>query len=121
MSRALALLDLPADVQQRVESGSLPRTAAYELTKLAGDATKRDVAEQAAGSLTLKQTAAAVRQRKGKKARRPEGIRQTFQAENGIKVTVTAKRKGTYHEIEEALEQALEEVRLRINNNIQIF
>ena len=63
----------------------------------------------------------AVRQRRGKKTARSRGIRLTFPAENGIKVSVTASRKGTYYEIEEALVQALEEVRHRIANRVQLF
>jgi two-component sensor histidine kinase len=36
-------------------------------------------------------------------------------------VIVSASRKGTYDEIEQALEEALAEVRHRIRNNVQIF
>ena len=122
VSRALALLDLPEDVQRQVETGVIPRTAAYELSKLENESMQRDLAGRAAaGSLTHKQAVGAVRQRKGKSTRKQPGIRQTFQAENGIKVTVSASRKGNYHEVEEALEQALDEVRLRINSNIQLL
>jgi len=122
VSRALALLTLPEDVRGQIESGVIPPTAAYELTKLDNESLQRHIAERAAaGTLTRKQAADAVRQRQGKKARKNRGIRQTFHAENGIKVTVTAARRGNYHEIEEALEQALDEVRLRIKSNIQLF
>lgn len=122
VSRALALLDLPEEVQQKIEAGNLARTAAYELSKLDSHETQRSVADQAAtGSLTHKQTTKAVRQRQGTKAHTPRGIRQVFPAENGLKVTVTANRKGNYHEVEEALQQALDEVRLRIDNNIKLF
>jgi len=122
VSRALALLDLPDDVRQQVESGVIPRTAAYELTKLESGAAQRSIAEQAAHEpLTHKKTAGAVRQRRGKKSTPARNVKQTFQAENGFKVTVSANRKGTYHDIEEALEQALDEVRLRIKSNIQLF
>jgi ParB family chromosome partitioning protein len=123
VSRALALLDLPEDVQKRVEAGAIPRTYAYELTKLGNETTQRDLAiDTDSGALTThKQVAKAVRQRQGRKASKARGIRQVFQAENGIKVTVSANRNGNYHEIEEALLQALDEVRLRIDNNVQIY
>lgn len=122
VSRALALLELPAEVHEKVESGVIPRKSAYELTKLKNESAQRSLADQAStGSLTYKKAVGEVRQRRGKKASAPRGIRQTFQAENGLKVTVTANRKGNYHEIVEALEQALEEVRLRIDSNIQLF
>ncbi len=36
-------------------------------------------------------------------------------------MTVIAKHKGSYHEMEQALQQALEEVQLRIDNNVQLI
>jgi len=122
VSRALALLELPDDIQARIESGELSRAAAYELTKLDNETTQRDLALQASDrQLTQRQTTKAVRQRKGKAAKQPRGLRQSFQAENGLKVSVTAARKGTYHEVEQALKEALEEVQLRIKNNVQLY
>ena len=122
VSRCLALLDLPHDVQQQIDSGELLRSSAYELTKLDNAEAQRTLADQAAsGSLTKNQAAKAVKQRRGKSTSKSRGIRQTFQAENGLKITVSSNRSGTYHEIEEALIEALEEVRLRIENNIQLF
>jgi hypothetical protein len=61
-----------------------------------------------------------VRQRKGKASPRPRGVKQTFVTEDGFKVTVTSGRQGNYHEVEQALQQALDEVRLRIENNVQL-
>jgi ParB family chromosome partitioning protein len=122
VSRALALLELPDDLQRQVQFGVIPPTSAYELTKLDNEAAQRDLADRAAsGSLTHKQAANAVRQRRGKKVLQSRGIRLTFPTENGIHVSVTASRKGTYHEIEESLLQALEEVRHRIVNRVQLF
>lgn len=121
VSRCLALLDLPEDVQQRIEAGQLPRTAAYELTKLKNESVQRDLADQAAsGTLNLEDTARAVRQRKGKRGHSRSGIHQTFYAENGLKITVTSTQNGTYHDIAEALSQACDEVELRINNRVQL-
>lgn len=122
VSRCLALLDLPDDVQQQIDSGDLPKSSAYELSKLNNEASQRSLAEQASsGTLTHQQAAKAVNQHRGKPASKPRGIRQTFQADNGLEITVSSNRSGTYHEIEEALIEALEEVRLRIENNIQLF
>ena len=121
VSRALALLELPEDVQGRIESGDIGRSSAYELTKLDSQDAQRDLAQRsAANTHTQRDTARVVRQRRGKRVSR-SGIRQTFVAQNGIKVAVRANRKGTYHDIEQALQEALEEVRLRIQNNIQLY
>ena len=97
-------LKLPPDLQQQVTSGQLPARSAYELSKLSSDQARRQLAAKAAsGSLTHEQTAKAVRQRKGKQSQTPRGTRQTFLTETGWKVTVTAPKKGTYHDIEQAL------------------
>lgn len=121
VSRGLALLDLPPDVQARINSGEIPRSSAYELSKLDNPESQSELADKTAtGELTQRTATKAVRQRKGK-ATKARGIRQTFQAENGLKVTVSANRKGNYFEIEEALQQALDEVRHRIDNGMQLY
>ena len=121
VSRGLALLDLPPDVQSRINSGEIPRSSAYELSKLDNPESQSELADKTAtGELTQRTATKAVRQRKGK-ATKARGIRQTFQAENGLKVTVSANRKGNYFEIEEALQQALDEVRHRIDNGMQLY
>lgn len=123
VSRALALLDLPESVQRQVESGILPKSSAYEISKLDSEQQRKDLACQAAkGNLTHAKTKNRVNQRRGK--RRPklsQGVRQVFHAENGLKVTVSSNAKANYHEVEQALIDALEEVRLRIDNNVTLF
>lgn len=67
--RALALLDLPATVQERVESGELPASTAYEIGQLADPGLQSELASHAvAEKLTRSEVAAAV---KAVKARRP--------------------------------------------------
>jgi hypothetical protein len=61
-----------------------------------------------------------VRRRKRNQAKRPTGVKQTFYADSGWTVTVTSKGSGTYHHIEQALLLALDEVRLRIANNVRL-
>ena len=109
VSRSLALLDLPSDVQQRIDSGHLAARSAYELTKLPDENAQRELAQK--GKLTYQQAAAAVRQRKGKAAPRPRGFKQSFFADNGLRVMVAASSKCTYDDVELALSQALDEVR----------
>jgi len=46
LSRACALLTLPADIQQHVDDGLLPESSAYELTKLPDEESMREVANQ---------------------------------------------------------------------------
>lgn len=121
VSRALALLDLPADVQQQVESGAVPARTAYQLSRLTDDSQRRELATQSAqGALTNTTAAQVVRQRPTRRSSKPKHIRQTFFAENGCRMVVMAPRMSSYHDVEAALLQALEEVRLRIENNIRL-
>jgi ParB family chromosome partitioning protein len=113
VSRALALLKLPEEIQEQVNAGVIPARSAYEISKLPNIDAQTDLAKKAAaGELSHNQAANAVRQRKGKQKATPRTTKQTFFADNGWKVIVTAPKKGTYFEIEEALATALEEVRL---------
>lgn len=120
VSRALALLDLPQDIQERVDLGELSARTGYELSKLPDDHARRELATQSAnGGLTHTQAASAVRQRRGKSKGKPQSKGLSFRAENGWEVLVKGKHEGTYYHVAEALEQALEEVRLRIKSNIR--
>lgn len=124
VSRALALLDLPEDIRHQVDTGALPARSAYEVSKLPDDASRRNLAAKvAAAGLTAKETAqeSQRQQQKRKAKRKPGGVKLDFWAENGWKITVSSKGKGNYHEVEEALQQALEEVQIRIKSNVQIL
>lgn len=44
-----------------------------------------------------------------------------FVAEGNWKITVTAKHKGSYDEIERALQLALDDVQTRIRSGLQLF
>jgi len=121
VSRALALLKLPNDLQGQIEAGGISARAGYELSKLPNNDARRELAQKAASkSLTHQQTANAVRQQKGKAKAKPRGTKQTFISEKGWKVVVSANRSGNYHDIRLALQQALEEVEHRLANNVQL-
>ncbi len=123
VSRSLALLDLPQSVQQQVEEGTLPKSAAYEISKLDGSEHQAKLATQvASGELSHAKTVNQIKQRRGKKSAKPRnGIHQVFFSERGLKVTVTHPSKVNYHEVELALSDAIDEVRHRIRNNIKIL
>jgi ParB family transcriptional regulator, chromosome partitioning protein len=76
--RALALLDLPADVQVRVEEGELAATVAAELTKLPDAELQAEVAQAVvAEGLTrteVTELVQAVKARRPAPSRRPEPI-----------------------------------------------
>ncbi|MEJ7590679.1 MAG: ParB/RepB/Spo0J family partition protein [Planctomycetaceae bacterium] len=121
VSRSLALLDLPAEFQQQVDTGQIAARTAYELSRLVNEDDRQELATQSAdGKLTPAQAAVAVRQKPIKRAAKAQSVRQTFFADNACKIVVTGPLQFTYHHLEAALIQALEEVRLRIENGIRL-
>jgi ParB family chromosome partitioning protein len=126
VSRALALLDLPEDIQQKVDAGEIAARSAYEISKVEDDTGRRKLAERATGGMTLSETQDAVRKQNGngtqrRRQSRTEGISLKFGSENGVTISVQSRRKANYHEILEALQHAEEEVQLRIHNNVQLY
>ena len=119
--RSLALLNLPPDIKQQVDNGHLPARTAYELSKLKDDSQRRRMATKAAaGELTHAQAATIARTGTTKKTDPQLTLKRTFYAENGWTVTVSSRKAGSYHDVEQALLQALDEVRLRLSNNIRL-
>lgn len=122
ISRSLALLRLPEDVQEQIEEGRLSPRAAYEITKAASQAEQRRLAKLASsGSLGVQELQKATIAKKKRRAQRRRGVRLTFPLENGWSVRVACNSAGNYHAVEHALLQALEEVRARINGGVQLF
>lgn len=119
VSRALALLKLPHDMRVRIDEGQVSARAGYELSKLPKPQL-REVTQQNT-SVTIQQASRAVKKKRGSNKNMPRGCSQTFIAENGWKVVAKSGRKGTYHDIEQALTEALEEVRLRIDNRVKLM
>lgn len=123
IARSLALLKLPEDIQERVEQGSLSARAAYEASKLDSSEQQRKVIEQSGvkgAPVTAATVQRQVRKRRGKKVASPQGTKLTFFVDGGWNIVVSARHKGNYLEIEQALEQALAEVRHRIKSDVQL-
>lgn len=122
VSRSLALLKLPNEIQAQVESGDLPARTAYEISKLASQKQQRNVAEVVlSNGLTNTETANRVRARKGRPNKKSKTTRLSFQTSQKVTVVVSKSSKATYEQIELALQEALAEVEHRIENNIQIL
>jgi ParB family transcriptional regulator, chromosome partitioning protein len=118
--KALSLLELAPTVQGRVEAGELTAAAAYEVSKLEDPDEQAEIAERVvAEKLTRDQTAAAVREKAGRKrhsgqaaarggsaARRPARIE--YRLDDGTSVTISSPAAGDGQEaVIAALEQAL--------------
>lgn len=120
VSRALALLKLPGDIQDRVETGEISSRTAYEISKLNSDDARRRMADSVVErSLNPNETARAVRQRRGKPRQQARSTKEVIRTPAGLTVTIACSKKCNYHEIEQALEYALDDIRHRISNGIQ--
>jgi len=112
--QSLALLDLPAPVQDAVEQGVLPATTAYEIAKHASPEDQSLVAEAAVSQgLRRSEVAELARSVKAKRpapAARPDPV--TFDAE-GVTVKLTWKKAGSsaVKALKAALKQAQERER----------
>jgi ParB family chromosome partitioning protein len=92
VTRALACLKLPDEVQAHVTAGKLDPTTAYEVSKLPDARSQREVADEAvAGKLTAAAVKDKVKERTPEKDR-PRRIGQpltlTYRHDSGLKVTV---------------------------------
>ena len=110
--RALALLNLPADVQEQVEQGTLAPATAYEIGKLDDpDAQRAWPAASSTRRLTRQEAVEAVRRRKDGRAEpaRPAAAAE-FRVSDAVTVTVKYRKADTLTPVQAlrlALKQAL--------------
>ena len=102
--RALALLDLPEDLQGRVEAGELAPSVAYEVSRLKGSDQQREVATRVVEEELNRAEATEVVRRAAGKSAKPKGRgagkarKVTFRTSPGPKITVEF-RKGLDDEL----------------------
>jgi ParB family transcriptional regulator, chromosome partitioning protein len=126
VSRALALLSLPASVQEQVEQGTLPPATAYEVSKLEDPEAQQTVAARVVSEkLSRAETVEAVRQASSKPARtskgrgasqakaRPLPKEWTHKTASGFKVVVSARKGFDARVWAETLEEAAREARAK--------
>jgi len=114
VSRALALLKLDSVTQGKIDRGEISARAGYELSRLPKSKRIQAVEDNLLTANAIKSSA------KPRKPRSCKPKQLTFLAESGWKIVATKKVKSSYHELEMALEEALEEVRLRISNRVSM-
>jgi ParB family chromosome partitioning protein len=130
VSRALALLSLPAAVQEQVERGALPPATAYEVSKLDDPDAQREVAARVvAEGLSRAETVEAVRKasrprataakgRGGKARPGPSLIRErTIRTPGGFKVIVAARKGFDPAALLAAMEEATAIVRAEVEGD----
>jgi ParB family transcriptional regulator, chromosome partitioning protein len=125
--KALALLTLPCTVQDRVESGEIAPSVAYEISKVEDPAAQREVAERVvAEKLSRAETVDAVRRAskpkavgKGRgvgKAKAKLPTERTIRTAGGIKIVMSGRKGFDLEATAEALEDAAQQVRAKIES-----
>ncbi|WP_422932133.1 ParB/RepB/Spo0J family partition protein [Singulisphaera sp. PoT] len=109
VSHALRLLELPAEVQSKVEEGVLPPSTAYEISKVPDPEVQRDLADQVVSrNLSRAETAEQVRrvalktkpQAKGARGGKPKLLKpRTVRLAGGGKVTLEPSKKATEYDV----------------------
>jgi ParB family transcriptional regulator, chromosome partitioning protein len=125
--RSLALLRLPEDVAERVDSGEIKATAAYEIAKLQIAVDQRAVADAVVSKdMDHKATVDAVARRrassKGRGASKGRGgkvapklpTERTIKTSSGLKVVVSARKGFDLLTLVESLGQALATIRAEL-------
>ena len=115
VSRSLALLKLPDETRARIDDGEISARAGYELSRLP-KSKQLEVASKS--EVTIK--SAAMARKRPKKARDKTRKSLTFLSENGWKIVASNPAGKNYHELEEALQESLEDVQLRISNRVSM-
>jgi ParB family chromosome partitioning protein len=95
VSRALALLDLPSEVQEQVATGEISPTAGAEIAKIRNPVVQRKVASKAAASRApAAEVAKTVRQRQGAPVKATGAKPLAFKVARGVVVTVRGRLDG---------------------------
>jgi ParB family chromosome partitioning protein len=90
--RAVSLLDTPEPIQEMVAAGTLPPSAAYEISKLDRPEDQLEVAQVAAEQrLTRDQVVEAVKSRRSGRSTSAAPARREFRLPNGDRVAVTVE------------------------------
>jgi len=107
--RALALLDLPDDLQAKVDAGAVPASAASEVARIADASQRREILSRVeAGAMTRDDVTRAVKSRaaKGRGAGpKPPVDDRPRRAGNGVKVRVVATPRHTLADVAAALRE----------------
>ena len=117
ITRSMALLTLPVDLQEQVDSGVVPASAAAEVAKIEDDGARREIAGRiAAGEMTRDEAVREVRQATNRAVKSGTGkgkgpvvrpVRpRTFRTQSG-RVVVEPKKGAGPDSIRTALEEAL--------------
>lgn len=117
VSRALALLDLPSQVQEHVEQGTLAPSVAYEVSKLDDEEAQSNVASRAvAEGMNRAEVVEAVRRAKASKGRggkaksQPPVTDRPQRAGNGVKISISSTPRHSLQDVAAALREIADRI-----------
>jgi ParB family chromosome partitioning protein len=119
VTRALALLTLPEDIQEKVAEGTVAPSVAYEVTKLDDETDRREVIEEAiTGKLSRQAVVETVNKRRAKTPKKPQARTSTVTLRTRKKWTVVVtipKKKASDAEVLGELESVVEQLRAKLD------
>lgn len=92
VSKALALLKLPEDLQAQIEAGKISPSTAYELSKAKTDEQRSELAQMAATGNFTQEDAAKATKKKAEVTGKRRSTNESFQTSDKVKVVITARR-----------------------------
>lgn len=111
VSKALALLKLPADVQDQVRNGAIAPTTAYQLTKVKDRQEQLDLIEKAKSGAVTSLEAAKATSSKPKRTRKTTN--ESFRTSEGVRVVISSRRDIGEQGMIGALLEVADEIRKR--------
>lgn len=112
LTRAEALLSLPKAIQDFVDSGQVPESAAYEISRLPDEQAQQELAQAVvAGRMKRDAVAEAVRSRVGKKNVAPKASRLSCHLDGGISLTLSSGQPLDWETILATLDRIRREAR----------
>ena len=112
ITRAESLLTLPEDIQGLVDTGRIPESSAYMISRLPDEKAMRELAaDVAAGRIARDQVTEAVQHIVGKKQVRPPSSRLSCRLAGGLSVTVTAGGPLTWDALLDGIDRLRKEAR----------
>ena len=112
VSKALALLKLPEELQAKVEAGSISPATGYELSKVKDKKKQQALAEDAeAGHVTCSDAAKKTATTTSRKPRKTTN--ETFKTSDGVRVAITSRRDVGEQGMIDALLEVAELIRKR--------
>lgn len=110
VQRAIKLLSLPEDIREKVRDGEITKSIGRELTKCDEEQAMRSMLAKIEAGESRAEIAELVKKKPGLRTTAPKGKMKKEFTVNGIKLTITGKRKTTKSDIAAALRVVMEQL-----------